>query len=96
MGIIKSGGVDKDELVAVFFMTQDPMRGDFVGDGFQTTTRSFVLSSESVDDLLRTISWHPAIKRNKPTRLLPHPVGPIKLEMLVRLRLAHFSEVLTQ
>ena len=32
MGVVKSWGVYKHELVAVFFVTKDPMRRDFVGD----------------------------------------------------------------
>jgi len=33
IGVVKSWGVYKDELVAVFFMTKDPIRRDFVRDG---------------------------------------------------------------
>ena len=32
--VLGSRGIDKDELVAVFSMIQDPMRGDFGGAGF--------------------------------------------------------------
>lgn len=52
IGVVESRRVDKDELVAVGGMIKNPVRGDFVGDGFQTFTRSHVLSSEGVDDLL--------------------------------------------
>ena len=34
--MVKWYGVDKDELVAVFLMSQDPIRSDLVGGGTQT------------------------------------------------------------
>jgi hypothetical protein len=52
IGEIESRCVDKDELVAVGRMAKNPVRGDFVGDGFQTFPGSHVLSSEGIDDLL--------------------------------------------
>jgi len=51
IGIVESWGVDKDELVVVFLVVQDPVRGDFIGAGLQTPTRSRVLPSQCVDDL---------------------------------------------
>jgi hypothetical protein len=56
VGIIEPRGVDKDELVSVFCMAYHPMRGDFGGDGFQSTTCSLFLPSEGVYDLLRLIN----------------------------------------
>ena len=51
IGVVESRGVDKNELVAVCSMTEDPMRGDFVGYGFKSGTCSRGLTSEGVDDL---------------------------------------------
>jgi hypothetical protein len=48
---IESRGIDKNELVAIYFMTQNPIRRDFLGAGLQPGTRSHVLPSEGVDDL---------------------------------------------
>ena len=52
-GVVKSGAVDKHEIVFVLFMIQDPKGINILGDRLEGISSANILSGEGIDDLER-------------------------------------------
>lgn len=67
-GVVKSGAVDKDEVVFVFFVIQDTKGINDLGDWLEAVSSvCIILSSESIDDLDRVMRLNSLIKGLKDT-----------------------------
>jgi hypothetical protein len=54
-GVVESGAVDEDEIVFVFFVIQDAIGINDLGDRLEAVSSACTLSGESIDDLDRVM-----------------------------------------
>ena len=52
-GVVESGTVDKDEIVSVFFVIQDPKGINILSDRLEAVSSANMVSGEGIDDLER-------------------------------------------